>query len=210
MSKLIKCKTCEAEIAKNAKTCPHCGAKNKSKGVRSILGTILLIFGIIIIIGALGSGSDEPTISPTENNTNETTNSSAPKDDAFGIGDRVEMSDIYVTLVNVTESNGNEFLKPSEGNIFVICEFTIENESSNDLAVGSMMSFTAYADDYSAQLSIGGISCSEKQQLDGAIAVGKKMNGVVAYEVPADWAEFEIRFTPGIYALKDVIFTYSK
>ncbi|NOW20903.1 rubrerythrin [Clostridium saccharobutylicum] len=29
MSKMIKCKTCGADIASSAKTCPSCGAKNK-------------------------------------------------------------------------------------------------------------------------------------------------------------------------------------
>ena len=28
-AKLIKCKSCGADIAANAKTCPQCGAKNK-------------------------------------------------------------------------------------------------------------------------------------------------------------------------------------
>lgn len=31
MAKLIKCRTCGKPIAKDAKTCPHCGAKNKKK-----------------------------------------------------------------------------------------------------------------------------------------------------------------------------------
>ena len=29
MSKMIKCKTCGADIASSAKSCPGCGAKNK-------------------------------------------------------------------------------------------------------------------------------------------------------------------------------------
>lgn len=32
MSKLVTCKTCEKEIAKAAKVCPHCGAKNAKSG----------------------------------------------------------------------------------------------------------------------------------------------------------------------------------
>ena len=28
MAKLVACKTCKKEVAKNAKVCPHCGQKN--------------------------------------------------------------------------------------------------------------------------------------------------------------------------------------
>lgn len=52
-TKLTNCKTCGAEIAKDAKTCPACGAKNKNK--HPILGGILLFFGICLIVAALGN-----------------------------------------------------------------------------------------------------------------------------------------------------------
>ena len=37
--KMVKCKTCGAEIAKSAKTCPKCGAKQKKS---KVLGIVLL------------------------------------------------------------------------------------------------------------------------------------------------------------------------
>lgn len=210
MSKLIKCKSCGAEIAKNAKSCPQCGAKNNPGCLRTILGTILLFFGIVIIIGALGGGSEEPSIAPGGNTPQDASDSTTVAPSNFGVRDRVVMNDIYVTLEAVTESTGTDFFQPSEGNVFIICEFTIENESDSELAVSSMMSFTAYADDYAAQLSLSGLSVSDKQQLDGSIAAGKKMNGVVAYEVPADWSEFEIHYVSNIYSTKEFVFAYSK
>lgn len=49
-TKLTKCKTCGADIAKDAKTCPSCGAKNKVlhpiRGV--IAGIIAIIFSIVL------------------------------------------------------------------------------------------------------------------------------------------------------------------
>ena len=58
-NKIITCKTCGAEIAKNAKTCPSCGAKNK-KGKKKwiILGIILLVI-IFIVIGSSGGDSKD-------------------------------------------------------------------------------------------------------------------------------------------------------
>ena len=65
-NKMTKCKTCGADIAKNAKSCPSCGAKNKPNGCVGCLGGILIALGIIIIVVAVTSGGDT---------TNNTTNS---------------------------------------------------------------------------------------------------------------------------------------
>ena len=55
MSKLISCKSCGEQIAKGAKSCPHCGAKNKKPFYKKWW------FLLIVIIFAIG-------IIPTENN----------------------------------------------------------------------------------------------------------------------------------------------
>ena len=43
-------------------------------------------------------------------------------------------------------------------------------------------------------------------QLDGDVAKGKKMNGVICYQVPKDFKNFEIRYTPDFWGDKEVIF----
>ena len=57
---LVNCKTCKAEIAASAKTCPHCGAKTPSAVRRSKIWAIILFGPIILIlfvvlVGMLGS-----------------------------------------------------------------------------------------------------------------------------------------------------------
>ena len=49
-----------------------------------------------------------------------------------------------------------------------------------------------------------------KNQLDGTVAAGKKFNGVIGYEVPADWKELEVRFTPDFWSGKEIIFVANK
>lgn len=124
----------------------------------------------------------------------------------FGVGEKVALKDVVVTLKSVTESNGANFMEPEEGNVFLICEFDIENNSAKEIAVSTLLSFTAYVDDYATGLSLGGLVAAEKNQLDGSVAAGKKMNGVVAYEVPSNWKEIEIQFTPDVWSGNDITF----
>ncbi len=213
MGKLVKCKSCGAEIAKSAKTCPQCGAKRK----RSVLGVILVVLGVLIVIGAIGStasndgpkkvGETDPA-GPVESTT--PIESTAPEQTVFTVGDQVEFDDVIVSLDNVRESSGSTYNKPSDGNVFLLCEFTIENNSTKDLSISSMLCFSAYVDDFSTNMSLSALIEKNGQQLDGAVAAGKKMNGEIGYEVPADYKTLEIHFTPDFWSGDDIVFTYSK
>ena len=48
MAKMTTCKTCGQPIAKNAKVCPHCGAKMKKH-------TLLKIIAAVVVLGMIGS-----------------------------------------------------------------------------------------------------------------------------------------------------------
>lgn len=60
--KLINCKACDAEIAASAKTCPHCGAKNKKPIYKRAWFWIL----IVILLVAATSGGETETTTPIE------------------------------------------------------------------------------------------------------------------------------------------------
>ena len=329
--KMTVCKVCGADIAKTAKTCPHCGAKNKRK--HPILAAVLVVLGIFLIIGALNTESEPKKIGEAETapkqetqtviaeddyvtvtfekayngksvgvdgvfymiiraqnktdskiwaylenayvndkvadpvmsgvplyvdagksgsnafivsfstlgiesineieslefdfviadeetlheidrikgvtlNLNETTTQQQEeRQTTFGVGETAELNNVGVTLLGVTESDGSAYNKPTEGNTFVLCEFEIENNSTSDIGISSMLSFDCYCDDYAASISLTALAeKGSKQQLDGTIAGGKKMNGVIGYEVPKDWKELELRFTPSFWSRKDVVF----
>ena len=59
MSKLIKCKTCGGEIARTAKVCPHCGAKNKYQSPSQAVGCLIVLILIVVVFGALSDKKDE-------------------------------------------------------------------------------------------------------------------------------------------------------
>lgn len=212
MEKMVQCKACGADIAKSAKICPKCGAKQKK---HTVLGVVLLVFGVMLILAAIGgnSSNNEPQkVGDTAKTPAQETEpkNSEPEKTAFSISEQVSLNDIIVTLVDVSESNGKNFLNPSDGNVFILCEFEIENNSSKDIAVSSIMSFEAYIDDYSTNMSLTATTSSDKSQLDGSVAAGKKMNGVIGYEAAADWSSIEIRFTPDFWSGRDITFVYEK
>ena len=67
--------------------------------------------------------------------------------------------------------------------------------------------FEAYCDDYSTSQSLTALMEKEsKNQLDGTVSSGKRMNGIIGYEVPQNWKTMEIRFTPDFWSSKDITF----
>ena len=54
------CRSCGAQIAKSAKTCPSCGAKNKKPIYKRPWFIILAILVVIGIIGGAAGGGDDP------------------------------------------------------------------------------------------------------------------------------------------------------
>lgn len=231
------CKKCGKQIPLQYPMCPFCKTPRppadellgrtpatpvnvkmrKKKKKHPILGAVLLVIGIIIVIAAIGGGGkkDKPqrvseSNPPRQEESFAPTQSVSPEGEVFTVGDSVSLNDIVVTLVDVSESEGANYMTPSEGNVFVICEFTIENNSDKDIAVSSIMSFEAYVDEYSTSMNLSAMMSSDKPQLDGSIASGKKMNGVIGYEIGVDWKSIEIRFTPDFWSGNEFIFTCSK
>ena len=106
-----------------------------------------------------------------------------------------------------------EFVTPDNGKYFLELIFYINNQSSSDIYVSSMGSFEAYCDDFSLNQDIFGDKVPEVDgisQLDGSVAAGKKMNGVIAYQVPQDFSTFEIRFEPSFWSNNKVTYSFSR
>ena len=197
------CKHCKSEIPKAAKVCPNCRKKQGGIGKWIVIGIIVVIFLAV----AFGGGDDKPK--KVENNTTTTQQGENDNDkkadtqetkDIFTVGETAEMNDVQVTLLNYSESKGSEYNKPSDGNVFLMAEFEIVNNSDSEVNVSSMLSFEAYADDYALNYSLGAITENSDTQLDGTIAAGKKMKGYIGYEVPKDWSTVEIHFTDDVWS----------
>lgn len=196
--------------------------ENKKKG--GCLKTILIVIGVFIVIGVIASiaggndnepkkvNNDTSTDSP-QSSTDNSKDAEEPAQTEFTVGDTVNLNDVEVTLVNTVESAGNEYLTPDEGNEFLILEFEIANNSSSDINISSVANFEAYCDDYSLNQDILGLQAPEvegKNQLDGSVAAGKKMNGVIAYQVSTGFKKFEVNVSPSFWSAKDIHFVINK
>lgn len=187
----------------------------KKKSLCMILATTMLL------AGCANSGTeDKPklvTKNSNEQTENETTSTAAPTEEAkefFTVGETAEMNDIQVTLVNYEESEGNDWGKPEDGKIFVFPEMEIANNSDEEISVSSMVSFECYVDDYKTDFSSNAfmaISTEDgKQQLDGSVAPGKRLKGVLGIEAPADWKTIEIYYKDNVWLSSNFSFRITK
>ena len=205
---------------------------NAVKPKKSKVKWIVIAVIAVIIIAAIANGgsgeSDEVKKVASNNNTkteakkadsNDSTKAEAKKDSApnnaeektvFNVGETAEYKDIRVTLKKVITSEGDDmFVKPDNGKKFVLCVFKIQNNSNKDLTISSMVSFEAYLDDSSINCDYLGTQTDEGKKynsLDGDIASGKKMEGVISYEVPKKWKKLEINVTPNVWSSKKITF----
>lgn len=84
MGKMTRCKTCGAEIAKDAKFCTKCGAKQKK---HKALGIVLVVFGVFLFIAGIGgfnSSPDDTEDKKTDNIIDTSTPSSLSEPDSAG------------------------------------------------------------------------------------------------------------------------------
>lgn len=141
--------------------------------------------------GLMGSSSEEETV-------------------RYAIGETAETDDVRAILLEVKESRGGSFFTPESGNVFLICTFEIQNCAKEGVNISSLLCFEAYCDDYSVDLSLSAECSVNASTLDGDIAPGKKMKGVIGYEVPADWKTLEIHFTPEVWFGDTLVFYCEK
>lgn len=212
------CKHCKTEIPAGAKVCPQC--RKKQGGA---LKWVIIAFVVICIIGAAaGRKDDKPTRVGDNNpssaggNSNESqqnsveSSSEEEKETVFRKGEIAELNGVQVTLTDYKESTGSEYNKPTDGNVFLMAEFEIANNTEKELAVSSVMSFDAYADDYALNFSFSALMEKEGNQLDGTVAAGKKLKGWIGWEVPADYQNVEIHFTDNVWSSDKFVFVIEK
>ena len=212
-----QCKHCKSEIPYDAKVCPVCRKKQGAPGCL----IVVLVVVVLVVIAAFAGGGESSTPQKVESTSGTSQSASQagqasqaqsqPEQTVFTVGDTVELNGVKTTLLSAEEYPGKQYMMPTDGNVFLVCQFEIENDSSAEITVSSMVSFNAYCDDSSVNLSVTGEMLEDSwKTLDGTVAPGKKINGVIAYEIPQDWQKMEISYTPSYWSGHDVQFEINK
>jgi len=153
-----------------------------------------------MFIGLLSGCSAETTTPKKSTNSGDGAEKQVEK---FKVGERVEMGELVITVNNIKDSVGGEFLKPAEGNIYKIADCTIENLSDKSESLSSMLMFKmADSEGYNYTITI---TEDSKTGLDGELGPGRKMRGEVAFEVPSTAAGLELIFEPNFLGFGQAI-----
>ena len=174
MSKLTKCKSCEKDVAKSARQCPHCGQKLKGGMLKKIVLWALAIFIALAVLGAL--------VDP-ETSTNNAVNKSSGSNEAqeqpkISVGDtfQTQKYEISVSETNSGKSVGGQYFNQtaSEGAIYVAVQWTYKNITTKPIGAFSTPDLyllspdgTRYSADIGATSSYAtAIDLNEKQFSD--------------------------------------------
>lgn len=120
------------------------------------------------------------------------------EEDAHAPGEAVTVDDLVVTLTDVLQSSGNSYYTPESGKVFLMIEFTIENNQKEDFSVSSMMSFSTWCDDSLCTIDLEALGTglfAGKPQLDCIIEPGDKYTGIIGYQVDQGWEKVLIEFS---------------
>lgn len=112
MSKMIKCKTCGADIAANAKTCPSCGAKNKKPFYTKWWFWVIVALIVFGAIGSQGNSNSQNVVGNMQTGETSSTNTGTntvqeeKKDNLELVGEVSDESDEFATyLTGVVKNN---------------------------------------------------------------------------------------------------------
>ena len=205
MSKLINCKTCNAEIAASAKKCPSCGAKNKKPIYKKWWMWLIILLLAFILIGSLGSGEKDKDSNTDSTPQSETTDNNKTDDtkEFYSVGEEVKSGDNILIINSVEKSNGSEWDKPKDGNEFVIVSVTIKNGGSSEISYNPF--------DYKMQNSQGQITDqafttinNDTSLSSGKLAAGGSVSGSIAFEQPTGDSGLVLKYKSNIFSNKEI------
>ena len=112
----------------------------------------------------------------------------------FTLGDTVINEDYTVTLESARIiTDYDEYITPNENCEFLELCFVVENKTDDELFVHANK-FETYVDGFvvEANDNFDAMLASGEELLSATLARGKKVRGVLCYELSKDWSELEI------------------
>ena len=190
MEKMKKCKACGKEIAKSAKVCPGCGKKYGLPTIVKVLIILVIIFGCIIGCMNGCSNAVNKAVDETANSYKDINGKTSFKlNETF----QNKYEKITMTEVNTNFTDHSEYLKPADGNKYIMLKFEVENiNSENDELYVSSLSFNGYADGVSVKSTY--VGNDNYNDLSATVGKGKKAVGYIFYEVPVSAQKITVEY----------------
>lgn len=156
--------------------------------------------GVNIVFSTATDKELEEAIKLIQNELNSRANNSTTRGSTGNksdVGRKITNSDgVSFTVLSVKQSKGSGYYKPDEGNVFVQLEIEIVNNSKKEVSVNAVYGFDAICDDYTVDYSLMA-DCSVNNGISTTdIKAGRKLKGWKAFEVPQNWKELIVTFTP--------------
>lgn len=133
MPNLVPCKSCEKEVSRSAKTCPHCGHKLRGGLLKKL---VLWPIGFLLFLGFIGAMLEEGGTVASQNAT-----STNKQEDRFLIGDSMntEKFEIAIESVSLRSSVGTEFFasSPADGAVYVAVKWSYKNTTNKPIGIFS-------------------------------------------------------------------------
>lgn len=224
--KMKTCKTCGAQIAKNAKFCPQCGGKNKKPIYKK--WWFWVIIGLILLGIFSGGGKKEKTeennaeqidnaavtndaasSKETEEQAEKSAEENAPADkeaekEILHVGDEIEDGNLKIVYIASGDyQEDNQFLEAEEGFKHIFLKFAFENTSDKSDCAVSSFSFKCYADGYAADSFFGG-----DEDLSATLSAGRSTVGCVYFTVPEDAEEVEVEYEANVFTERKIFFAF--
>lgn len=184
-----------------------------------------VVFVIFLALGLLGSCLDKNDDSEKEtikvdsakNESNETGDADGSTTESeetteeevsniFHVGDVLETKRVKLSFLSCGDySESNAFLKAGDGNKLIYFEFEFENIGDTDASVG-YVDFDCYADGYEAKSTM--CTADNAMTLVTSLSPGRKMGGIVVFEVPKDAESIEVEYETSYWTQDKAIFVF--
>ncbi len=151
---------------------------------------------------------DTEQVVTTDRKSGSSDETAAPATETFSIGDTVKMGDLEFTLKGARWDQGDQFMKPDQGERWLVLDCEIENRSDKSTSISSLLMFTLYDEDnYSMDMEF---FANTKGSLDGELGAGRKMAGELAFNVEEGQSTWEFIFEPNVFGFGQAIYVIAE
>lgn len=200
------CANCGNELPENAAMCVKCGTMvngsgnnkgNKKKGLPTwaivliVVGCVIILpILVLVILSIIGINYAEKNGVDIKDYVDNLVTARGT------IGDTLTDNELKITLNNAltySEIEGVLSGTPDDGKEYLVFFFTVENIGDEDTYI-STYDFDGYVDDTAIDESVILGTIDGYEEIGGNLAVGKKANGYLAFEVNTNWKKFDVHY----------------